>query len=185
MLKVFAQVVYLAAEGEEPPEGIDLVIPEINELIAGIIAFAIVFLAVWLWARPAISRALAARQDAITGQLQEAEKTKVEAESLLEDYRKQLADARGEAEQIVADARSTAETMRGEIMARAETEAAEITRRAREEAAGEKTRAEAQIRDEVASLSLALAQKVVAESVDADAQRALVDRYIDELGSVS
>jgi F-type H+-transporting ATPase subunit b len=185
MLNLFAQVVYLAAEGEEPPEGIDLVIPEINELIAGIVAFAIVFLAIWLWARPAISRALAARQDAITGQLQQAEKTKVEAESLLEDYRKQLAEARAEANRIVDEARSTAETMRSEIVARAESEAAEITRRAREEAVAEKGRAEAQIRDEVASLSLALAQKVVAESVDANAQRALVDRYIDDLGSLS
>lgn len=183
MLNLFAQVLFLAAE--EPPEGIDLVLPETNELIAGIIAFGIVFLAIWLWARPAISRALAARQDAITGQLQSAEQTKAEAESLLEDYRKQLADARGEANRIVEEARSTAETLRSEIVARAEAEAAEVNRRAREEADAEMARAEAQIRTEVAALSLALAQKVVAGSVDPNAQRALVDRYIDELGSLS
>lgn len=185
MLNLFAQGLYLAAEGEEPPEGIELVLPEINELIAGVIAFGIVFLAIWLWARPAINRALTARQDAITGRLQHAEQTKVEAESLLEDYRKQLADARGEASRIIDEARSTAETMRSEIVGRAEAEAAEVTRRAREEAAAEKARAETQIRDEVAALSLALAQKVIAESVDADAQRVLVDRYIDDLGSLS
>ena len=45
MQYVLAQVIYLAAEAEEP-EGIDLVIPEMNELIAGIIAFSIVFLVV-------------------------------------------------------------------------------------------------------------------------------------------
>ena len=67
MQYVLAQVIYLAAEAEEP-EGIDLVIPEMNELIAGIIAFSIVFLVVWRWGRPAINRALEARQDAITGQ---------------------------------------------------------------------------------------------------------------------
>jgi len=185
MLNLFAQVLYLAAEGEEEPEGIDLVIPEMNELIAGIIAFAIVFLAVWLWARPAISRALQARQDAITGQLQAAEQTKGEAESLLEDYRQQLAEAKGEANRIVDEAKTQAESVRSDIVARAEADAAEIKRKAREEAAAERERAAAQVRDEVASLSLAVAEKVVGASLDSDAQRRLVDRYIDELGNLS
>ena len=47
MINLLAQVAYWAAEeGEAPPEGIDLVIPAIEELIAGIIAFGIVFLLV-------------------------------------------------------------------------------------------------------------------------------------------
>ncbi len=45
-------------------------------------------------------------------------------------------------------------------------------------------RAAAQVRDQVATLSLELAQKVVAGSVDESAQQALVDRYIDDLGSL-
>ena len=182
MLSLFAQVVYWAAEEDEPPEGIDLIIPEINELIAGVIAFTIVFVVVWVWARPAISKTLAARQDAITGQLTEAEKAKVEAESLLTDYKEQLAQARQEADRIVEEARQTAESLRSDMVAKAEAEAAAITQRAREEAAAEKERTAAQMRDEVAALSLQVAQKVVKETVDAGAQRALVDRYIDEVG---
>jgi F0F1-type ATP synthase membrane subunit b/b' len=45
----------------------------------------------------------------------------------------------------------------------------------------ERERAATAIRDEVAALSLDLAQKVVAGSVDAKAQKVLVDRYIAEL----
>lgn len=181
MLNLFAQVTFLAAEGGNEPEGIDLVIPEINELIAGVIAFAIVFLAIWLWARPAIGRTLAARQGAITGRLEAAERTKVEAEGLLQDYRQQVADAKGEADRIVQEAKTQAEGVRSELLARAETEAAEITRKAREEAAAEKERAAAQVRDEVVALSLALTEKVVGTGMDADAQRAMIDRYIDDL----
>ena len=49
MINLLAQVAYWAAEeGEAPPEGIDLVIPAIEELIAGIIAFGIVFLLVMM-----------------------------------------------------------------------------------------------------------------------------------------
>jgi F-type H+-transporting ATPase subunit b len=183
MVQLLASIIYLAAE--EEPEGIDLVLPEFEELIAGVIAFAIVFLVFWRWGVPAIKRALEARQEAITGQLEEAEKAKVEAEGLLGDYRKQLAEARTEANQIVEEARKTAESVRSDVVAKAEGEAAEITRKAREEAAAEKERAADQIKQEVAALSLELAQRVVGETVDRDSQKALVDRYIDELGELS
>lgn len=165
----------------EEPTGIDLVLPDLPELVGGILAFAIVFLMVWLWARPAISRTLEARQEAITGQLTAAEEAKREAESLLEDYKQQLARAREEANRIVEEARETAENLRREMVGKAEEDAAEIVRRAREDAAAERERAAAHIRDEVAALSLALTQKVIAAAVDLEAQRALVDRYIEEL----
>jgi F-type H+-transporting ATPase subunit b len=168
----------------EEPSGLDLVLPEINELIAGVIAFTIVFVVVWVWARPAIARTLAARQEAITGQLKAAETTKVEAESLLTDYKKQVAGARDEANKIVEEARRTAESLRSETVARANTEAADIVRKAREEAAAEKERAAAAIRAEVASLSLAVAEKAVAGSIDAKAQQKLVEQYIAELGGL-
>lgn len=182
MFNLFAQVIYLAAD--EEPEGIDLIIPETSELIAGIVAFSIVFLFVWLKGRPMINKALTARQEAITGQLTDAEKAKSEAEGLLDDYRKQLASARDEANEIVESARQSAESLRSEIVSKAETDAEEITRKARDDAASERDRAEAAIRAEVASLSLAIAEKVVASSVDEAAQRQLVDQYIDELGEL-
>ncbi len=150
-------------------------------MIAGIIAFAIIFLFVWKWVLPAVNRAMEARQEAITGELTAAEKSKEEAESLLEDYKKQVAGARDEANQIVEEARQTAEALRADIVAKAESEAAEITRKARDEAAAEKERAASAIRDEVATLSMAVAEKAVAGAVDADAQRSLVDRYISDL----
>jgi len=185
MMNLLAQVVFLAAEGEDAPEGIDLVIPETEELIAGIIAFAIVFILIWWKVRPAIAETLAARQEAITGQLTEAETAKQEAEGLLEDYRQQLDRAKDEANQIVDDARQSADALRTDLVSKAEAEAESITTRAREEAVAEKERAAAQIRDEVAALSLTLAEKVVGDTVDAETQRSLVDRYIDELGDMA
>jgi F-type H+-transporting ATPase subunit b len=184
MINLLAQVVFLAAEEGEAPEGIDLVIPAFEELVAGIIAFTIVFVLIWWKVRPAIAETLAARQEAITGQLTEAEKVKQEAESLLSDYKQQLASAKDEANKIVDEARQTADALKSDLVGKAESEAESIRTRAREEAQAEKERASSQIRDEVASLSLALAQKVVGDSVDESTQRSLVDRYIDDLGSL-
>jgi F-type H+-transporting ATPase subunit b len=171
----------LAAAEEGGSSGIDLILPNMAELVAGIVAFLIVFGFVWFKGRHWISRLLTARQQAISGRLTEAEAAKVEAESLLADRRKEVAGARDEANRIVEEGRRSAEAVRVEILAKAKTEADEVTRRSREAIEADRERAGEQMRDLVAVLSLELAQKVVAGSVDAGAQKTLVDRYIDEL----
>ena len=186
MIHLLAPIHLLAQAAEEAttttqPEGINLLLPPTSELIAGLIAFAIIFFFVWKWVLPAVNKTLEARQQAITGQLTAAEEAKREAESLLADYRAQLAKARDEANQIVEEARSTGETLRSDIVGKAHTEAETLARRAREEAAAERERAATAIRNEVASLSLDLAQRVVAGSVDSKAQKALIDSYIADL----
>ncbi|HEX7099917.1 MAG TPA: F0F1 ATP synthase subunit B [Acidimicrobiia bacterium] len=174
---------YLAAEEAEGGGGLDLLLPPVAELIGGIIAFAIVFFFIWRFAGPAINRMLEARQQAIAGQLAEAEKAKNEAETLLADYRAQLAEAREEANQIIQEARTQAEAMKNEIIAKAEEQAAEIVAKAREEAQAERTRALAEARRDVANLSIDLAERVVGQSLDREAQLGLVEQYIAELES--
>ena len=187
MLTTLASALVLAAEEgtAEEGEGIDLLIPETSELIAGIIAFAIIFFFVWKWVLPAVNRTLEARREAITGQVTEAEKTRAEAESLLEDYRKQLAGARSEANKIVDDAKESAETVRADIVAKAEAEAAERRRKADEEIAAERDRLEGALRSEVRDFSLSLAQEAVRKSVDEDVHRALIDSTLDEIDGLS
>lgn len=173
--------VILAAEEEEAGGGLDLLLPPTSELIAGIIAFTVVFFFMWRWAWPAINRSLENRQQAIGGQLKEAEATKVEAQSLLDDYRSQLAEAKGEANRIVEEARARAETVRSDLVAKAETEANQIIAKAREDAANEKARALQEARREVADLSIDLAEKVVGENLDREAQHGLIERYLADL----
>lgn len=186
---VFAQVV-LAQNAElilaqaEGGGGAAFLLPVPEELFAGIIAFSIVFFFVWKWAIPVLNKTLEARQAAIAGELETAESAKVEAESLLRDYRQQVAGAKDEASKILADARDAGEAVKGDIIARAEGEAQQIKTRASDEIAAERERAVAGLRRQVADLSLVVAAKVVESTLDADTQRDLVDRYIDELGGV-
>lgn len=177
---MLAQVYQLAAE-ESEGGGAELLIPPVSELIGGIVAFAIVFFFIWRFAGPALNRMLEARQQAIGGQLAEAEKAKNEAEALLADYRSQLAEARERGNQIIEEARSQAEQMRNDIVTKAEAQAAEIIAKAREDAENEKNRALADARRDVANLSIDLAEKVVGQSLDRETQLGLVDRYIADL----
>lgn len=178
----FAQIIFLAAEEtDEGSGGLDILLPPLDELIAGIIAFAIVFFFIWRWAGPGINRMLEQRQAAISGQIEEAEKAKAEAESLLADYRGQLAEARTEGNKIIDEARQSAEQMRADIVAKAEADAEQIRARAREEAAGERARALAEAKSQVGDISVDLAGKIVGESLDGQAHKALIDRFLADL----
>lgn len=185
MLSTLATSIVLAAEEGEESSGADLLIPHASELIAGIIAFAIVFFVVWKFAGPAINQTLANRQAAIKGQIEAAEQDKAEAATLLEDYRAQLAGARGDAARIIDEAKQAGEGVRSEIIAKANSEAEDIVAKARAEADGEKARALQEAKSDVANLSLDLAEKVVRGAIDRDAQRGLVESYLADLDGLS
>ena len=172
------------SEGGEGGGGLRLLLPVPEELIAGLIAFGIVFAVVWKFGIPALEETLDARAAAIKADLDAAEQAKQEAESLLDDYRAQLAGAREEAARIVEEAREAAEEVRADILSRAEAEAEAIRGRAREEIAAERERVAAELKQQVADLAIEIAGKLVAESLDVERQRQLVDRYIEELGGV-
>jgi len=171
----------LAQEPEETSSNVSLVLPETNELIAGIVAFAIVFFFVWKWALPAINRTLEARQQAIVGRLEEAEKAKAEAEKLLANYESQLSEARNRGNQVIEEARRTADQMKTDMLARAQAEADALLAKARQEAGTEKARALAEARQEVANMTIDLAEIVVEKNLDRSTQLALVESYIADL----
>lgn len=173
-----------ASEGGEGGSAADLLLPAWPELVAGIIAFAILFFFVWRWVWPSLDKMIETRQAAIAGEISAAEEAKTEAESLRKDYQEQLAESRGEANKIVEDARQQAEQLRADIVAKAEAEAEQIRAKAREDAAGEKSRALAEAKSQVGDLSVDLASKIVGESLDQNAHQALIDRYLADLEKI-
>lgn len=184
MFHTFATVI-LAAEGGEEASGTDLLIPAVEELIAGIIAFAIIFFFIWKFAGPAFRQMMDTREKAITGQIEAANEDKAEAAQLLEDYKAQLAGAKDDANRIIEDARQDAEALKTDIINRANAEAQEIVSKARTEADTEKTRAMAEARGEVASLSVNLAERVIGSNLDEQAQQGLVESFFADLDRMS
>jgi F-type H+-transporting ATPase subunit b len=173
----------LAAEaaGEEEAGGISVLIPPIVELIVGGLAFLIVFFALWKFAFPALNATLAARADKIQGEMERAESTRSEADTLLADYRQQLAGARDEANRIIEEARATADQLRRDVQAKAEQEAQATVARAQEEIRAERDRVFQELRSQVGEIAVELAGRVVGESLDTSAHERLIDEYIDQV----
>ena len=180
-------LLFLAQEGghAEEPSGIDLVWRLLLEMIWGTACFVVVLFFLSKVAFPRIRQAIEEREQKIQGDLEEAENAKTEANRQLEDYRKQVADARGEANRIIEEARQSAEQVRKDLVAKAEQEAQGIVERAQEQLAAERNRAVQELQSTIADLSIELASKVVGRSLDDKSQRDMVDAYISEVASMS
>ena len=167
-----------AAEHEQNP-----ILPAVNELIWGTIAFLILVFLMYRTVWPQVDKAFRDRRANIEGKLEQAERDREEAEGLLEQYRRRLRDAEDETLRILEEARANAERVRRDLMAKAEADAGRELDRARQAIRGERDQAIRQLRNEVGTLAVELATRVVGDSLDRERQLRLVDEYIDELGN--
>jgi F-type H+-transporting ATPase subunit b len=175
----------LLAQAEEEREGIDLILPAVDELVWGTISFIVVAVVLSKYAFPALRAGIEKREQTIQSKLEEAENARNEAQKQLDDYRKQLAEARSEGNRIIEEARQSAEQVRNDITAKAEAEAEQIVARAQEQIEAERNRTVTELQSTIAELSIQLAEKVVGRSLDGGSQKELVDAYIKEVSQMS
>jgi F-type H+-transporting ATPase subunit b len=158
-----------------------LVSPNVGLMIWTLVVFGFTMLLLWKVAFPRIGEALDKRQRAIEDSIDAAERTRREADQLLAEYRERLAEARGQADDIVARARRTAEKAESETIAEARHKREEMMEQTRRDIEQETRRAIQQIRAEVADLTILATEKVTRKSLDSDDQKRLVEEALSEL----
>jgi F-type H+-transporting ATPase subunit b len=178
-------VIALLAQAAEATSDKKDLYPKLSELIVAAVAFAILFAFMSKWVFPRVNQLLEQRREKIQGDLEKAESSKTEAERMLQEYREQLSGAREEANRILEEARQAADAMRRDLMAKADQERQALVGRAQEEIRAERDRVLQELKVQVGELSLALAGRMVGESLDRERHLRLVDDYISELGAIS
>lgn len=174
-----ALVTNLAAEGEAANNPL---IPAWYDIIWSGLWFLVILLVVWLVALPKLTKMLDERSAAIEGNIAKADEAQKQAEAALEEYTRQLAEARTEAGEIREAAREDGKKIVAEAKEAATTEAARITATAHTQIEAERQTALVSLRSEVGSLALDLAGGVVGETLSDDARAtAVVDRFLAEL----
>jgi F-type H+-transporting ATPase subunit b len=150
-------------------------------MIWTIVAFFITFFVLRKYAFGPIQKMIDERRAQIARSIEEADHARDEARNLLEEHKKLMQEARGEAEGIINEARKTRDSI--ETRMREETEA-ERQRRLEEtkrEIQAETTRQLERIRSEVADLTLEATSRIVGEKLDSDRYRELIASAIDSL----
>jgi len=122
------------------------------------------------------------REEHIAGEINAAEGSNLEAKKLLEEQRNLLKEARVEAQSLIENAKKQGDVQREEIITAARSEADRHKEAALRELEQEKEKAVAAIREQVASLSVLIASKVIEKELTAADQDKLINEYIQEAG---
>lgn len=159
----------------------ELFTPDSGLMIWMFVAFAILFIVLWKWGWPVIINMMESRADTIDKGVEDA----IEA-------RRQLDNARAEAEKFMAEARkqqaeilSDAQKMKTQIIEEAKNEASKEAQKVMDAAKvsidQSRKEAELQIRNEVSKFAIEIAEKVMRKNMTNEKEQSeLVNKLLDE-----
>ena len=158
-----------------------LLTPAFGTVVWSIIAFLVVLFLLRKMAWGPILTALKEREESIASALNEADKARSEMSSLQADNERLLQEARVERDSMLREAREMADKLVADAKGKAKEETAREVESAREAIATERKAAVAELKSEVAKLSVSIAEQLIrAELADAGKQEALVSKLMDE-----
>ncbi|MCT8636839.1 F0F1 ATP synthase subunit B [Glaesserella parasuis] len=150
-------------------------------LIGQLIAFALFvwFCMKFVW--PPLIKAIETRQANIADALASAENAKQEQADTKVLVEQKLAKAREEAQHIIDLATKRRNEILESVQEEAEAEKAKIIEQGYAEVENERRRVQEELRQKVAALAVAGAEKIVGRSVDAAANNDIIDKLVAEL----
>ena len=150
-------------------------------MIWTIVCFLITLFVLRRYAFGPIQEAIDQRRERIRQSLEEADKAREEARSLLEQHRQLIGRAKTDAEEILAEARRVADANERRMRDKLEADRQRRLEETRKQIEAETRRALEQIRLEVVDLSLLAATKVTGKTLDDADHRRLIDEAVADL----
>ncbi|MDQ7039710.1 MAG: F0F1 ATP synthase subunit B [Rhodothermus sp.] len=145
------------------------------------LTFLLLLFLLYKFAWKPILQALQEREESIDASLRRAERALAEARQIQAENERIRREAEQEAQRILREAREEAERLRQEELHRTRLQIQQMQEQAQAEIEREKQGALDELRAVVADLAIQAAEKILRESLDADRQRRLVDRFLESL----
>lgn len=162
----------------------DLLIPDSGLLFWMTLVFVIVFLILWKWGFPSIVKMVNDRKAYIDGSLKKAREANEKLANIQKEGELLLQQAREQQSKILKEASDTRDAIVGKAQDKARDEGARIISDAKTEIQNEKQAAIRDIRNQVAELSVQIAEKILRQKLSGDKeQNELIDRLLDEVSS--
>ncbi|MDF2437742.1 MAG: synthase subunit [Bacteroidota bacterium] len=160
----------------------ELVKPSIGLIFWMIVSFSIILFLLKKFAWKPILGMIKEREESIENALASAEKAKLEMKALQSSNERILAEARSERDALLKDAREIREKMISEAKNAANKEGERMLAAARENIQIEKNKAIADLKNQVASLSIEIAEKILRSELSSDEkQKTLVNTLLKDV----
>ena len=127
-----------------------------------------------------IRKTLQARKELIDNQFKEAEDTVNAANEKMADYEDKIKNVDTEAKEIISDARDKAKVEYNKILDKANDDAAKMKQDAQKQIKQDTENARRDVKEELAKLAMETAQKVVGESVNAQTDADIYNKFLNE-----
>ncbi len=159
----------------------ELIKPDFGLIIWMIISFGIVFMILKKFAWPAILKILKEREKSISNSLKAAEKAREEIKQLQSEYDRIIARAKTERDTLIAESMEMKEQIILEAKHKANAEANNIIKKAKITIENEKASAINELKVQVASISIEIAEKILREKLgDASDHQKMIDHYLED-----
>ena len=160
----------------------DLITPEIGLLFWQTIVFLVLILILAKFAWRPILGAVKEREDSINNALSSAEEARKEMQNLKADNEQLRKEARAERDAILKEARELKEKVLASATEEAQTKADMIVARAKESIEMEKKAAMAEIKSQVANLSIEIAEKVIRKELSSkEKQHQMINEMLGDV----
>lgn len=155
-----------------------------GDIISTLAAFLILLFLLRKFAWGPLLKIMKDREDYVANEIGSAEKLQADAKALVAQQQAALKEAQVEIQALRESARKTVEEQKEEIITAARAEANRLKEAAKLEIEQEKQQAVAALREQVASLSVLVASKVIEKELSEADQAKLIEDYIKEVGEV-
>lgn len=159
----------------------NLLKPDVGLMVWTLLVFFIVLWVLKKYAFGPLAHMIEQRQVEVRENLASAERTREEAQQTLDDYRRQLAEARQEAATIVETTRRNAEDERKRLQGELAAERERGIAQAQAAIQAETRQSLDQIKQEIADLALEVTGKALNRALDEGEQRRLIEEALSEV----
>jgi F-type H+-transporting ATPase subunit b len=160
----------------------ELITPSFGLTFWMLIGFGILFFILAKLAWPVIIKMISDREKFIQKQLTQAEQVREEMKNLKSEHHQLLVEAKEERDKILSDARKMVERMGDDAKLRREKETDAMLAETREAIKNEKMKALTEIKNEIANLSIEVAEKILREELkDESRQEELIHKWVEEM----
>ena len=129
-----------------------------------------------------ITAMLKQREDEVNAMYEKAEEARKNAEALEADYTARLSNAKEEAARIMKDAKEEAALKGEKIVSDAQAQASMALKKAEKEIERDKAAAVKEIKNDIASIAVGVAQKVIEKDLNESDHEKLVEDFINNWG---
>lgn len=154
----------------------------LGSFIMQILAFAILYILLKKYAFGPLMGVMQKRQQQIEDQIKNAEANRADAEKLLKEQTDAMQKTRLEAHEIIENAKASSVKQANDIIEKAKEESERVKKQALQEINLEKEKAVAELKEQISTLSVMIASKIIEKELDTKTQSKMIEDIIEQVG---